>query len=173
MRTLQMFARPIAIIAIGAAAVLASPTLASAMDLDRDIAKTGWYGGFAITVDEVTAVTEDGGTTLDLKISYENLVAETLNPPDKAYLEVNGGEVVDISFNTTKISGFGKGKGTATAALSSTASDPDEILDNTVLVYGETDGNLTKIPFAADSEVESLEPRGITVGQTIATWLRS
>lgn len=139
----------------------------SADAVDRTVDKTGWFGGFAITVDDVTATPQGGGAKVDVKLSYENLVGEALTPPDKAYLEVSGGEVVDISFNNPKIAGFGKGKGKATATVSSSdSSDPDEILDTVVLVYGEADGNLTKIPFSEDGKVESVEPRGITVGQT-------
>lgn len=169
MPILEKLTRPIAIIAIGAAAVLAAPTFASAtsMSAEREVSKTGWYGGFKITVDEVTAETESGGTKVDVKLSYENLVGETLTPPDKAYLEVNGGEVVDISFNNKKIAGFGKGKGAATSSLGSTEGDLDEVLDEVALVYGEADGNLTKIPFAAKEKVESIEPRGITVQGTM------
>lgn len=171
MPTLTRLTRPIAVIAIAAGALLATPTLGSATSIssERNVDKTGWYGGFKITVDEVTAQTDGGATTVDVMLSYENLVGETLTPPDKAYLEVNDGEVVDTSFTNPKIAGFGKGKGTATATLVGTAENAelDEVLDTVVLVYGEADGNLTKIPFAENSEVESLEPRGIPVGQTV------
>ncbi|MGW6376729.1 hypothetical protein ACWFRB_11790 [Rhodococcus sp. NPDC055112] len=188
MSTLDKIARPVAMIAIGAAALLATPTLASAKpspsaspttssaasaadsdsaSVGRKIDKTGWYGGFAITVDEVATEVNGGATELDLELSYENLVGEALTPPDKAYLEVNGGEVIDLGFDNKKIAGFGKGKGAATASLGSTEGDVDEVLDNVVLVYGEADGNLTKIPLAEDAKVESIEPKGITVGQTI------
>ncbi len=169
MPILEKLARPIAIIAIGAAAVIAAPTFASAasMSAEREIGKTGWHGGFEITVDDVTAKTEDGTTKVDVELSYKNLVGVTHSAPDKAYLELNGGEVVDISFNNPKIAGFGKGKGAATASLGSTDGDLEDVLDNVVLVYGEADGNLTKIPFAEKGKVDSIEPKGIPVGQTI------
>ncbi|MFE3444817.1 hypothetical protein ACFXNW_17445 [Nocardia sp. NPDC059180] len=136
----------------------------------REVDKTGWYGGFAITVDEVSAKEADSGATeVEVKLGYENLIGATLAPPDKAYLEVDGGEVVDLRFDSKKIAGYGKGKGTATGTLGTTDGSLDDVLDDVVLVYGKTDGNLTKIPFAQKEKVESIEPKGISVGQTIGS----
>lgn len=142
--------------------------------LERAVDKTGWYGGFKITVDDVTATPEGGGTTVDLALSYENLVGVKNTAPDTGYLEVDGGEVVEATFDNPNIAGFGKGTGTATASLTSTdeSADLEEILDSLVLVYGEPDSNTTRLPFAADADVESLKPRGIPVGQTFSDKVR-
>lgn len=176
MLTLTALTRPVAAVAACATALLAAPALASAATTstasdtaDREVGKTGWYAGFAITLDEVSVERDDDAATIDLKLSYENLIGETIAAPDEAYLEVDGGEVVDLTYPEKKIAGLGKGKGTATGTLDSAANDLDEILDGAVLVYGEADGNQTRIPVAEDEDVESIEPRGVTVGQTIGS----
>ena len=144
---------------------------ASGDAVKRQVDKSGWYGGFRITVDEVAATPGTAATKVDVTLSYENLVGVKQSPPDTGYLEIDEGEVVKVSFDNPEIAGFGKGTGTATASLGSadTAATADETLDSLALVYGEGDANLTKIPFASDAKVESIEPRGITVGQTIGS----
>lgn len=147
----------------------------SADAADVTVDKTGWFGGFAITVDKATATpqsttaTSQGSTTeVDLELSYENLVGVKAPPPEDAYLDVNG-SVVDVKFEDQTVAGFGKASGTAKASVKAVGStaDPTKLLDAATLVYGDTDSNQTKIPFAEDGTVTSIEPRGIPVGQTL------
>ncbi|ELB94925.1 hypothetical protein Rwratislav_01372 [Rhodococcus wratislaviensis IFP 2016] len=154
----------------GGATRTSTTEAATGDSVERAVDKTGWYGGFKITVDDVTATPEGGTTTVDLELSYENLVGVKNTAPDTGYLEVDGGEVVEVTFGNPDIAGFGKGTGTATASLKRTdeSADLEETLDSLVLVYGEPDSNTTRLPFAADAAVESLEPRGIPVGQTFS-----
>ncbi|ELB87721.1 hypothetical protein Rwratislav_38366 [Rhodococcus wratislaviensis IFP 2016] len=152
----------------GGATRTATTEAASGDAVERAVDKTGWYGGFKITVDDVTATPEGGATAVDLELSYENLVGVKNTAPDTGYLEVDGGEVVEVTFDNPDIAGFGKGTGAATASLKSTddSADLKETLDSLVLVYGEPDSNTTRLPFAADAAVQTIEPRGIPVGQT-------
>jgi hypothetical protein len=141
-------------------------TVASAAPVERTLNKTGWADGFAITADRVTATPQDGSVELAIALSYENMVAATHTPTDNAHLEVDG-TAVDLAFDSPNVAGKLKGKGTATATVpSSTAgADTAKLLDNTVLVYGGADDNQMRIPFAAGADVDSIQPRGITVGQ--------
>ncbi|MFD4183082.1 hypothetical protein [Rhodococcus sp. NPDC058514] len=149
-------------------AATSGTTTASGETVDLAVDKTGWFGGFEITVDKATATPAGAATDVDLELSYKNLVGVKAPPPDEAYLDVDG-SVVDIEFEEQTIAGFGEASGTATASVKATGNkaDPEKLLDNAALVYGESDANQTTIPFAEDGKVESIEPRGITVGQTI------
>jgi len=143
-----------------------SSTVASAAPVERTLNKTGWADGFAITADRVTATPQDGSVELAIALSYENMVAATHTPTNNAHLEVDG-TAVDLTFDSPNVAGKLKGKGTATATVpaSSAGADTASLLDNTVLVYGGADDNQMRIPFAANANVDSIQPRGITVGQ--------
>ena len=160
-------------------AALLLPALASAAEpaseagksaFEREIDKIGWHDGFEITVDKVTANSDDASTTLDLDLTYKNLVGVSHTPTDKAYLEVDGA-VVKLSFDSPEIAGGGEASGTATASMKTPSDAPgvDDVVDSAVLVYGQADANQTRIPLAEKGSVESIEPRGIPVGMTFGT----
>ncbi|MFC7450043.1 hypothetical protein [Rhodococcus daqingensis] len=143
-------------------------TAAAGEAADITVDKTGWFGGFEITVDKATATPTGSTTDVELELSYKNLVGVKAPPPEEAYLDVQG-SVIDVKFEEQTVAGFGEASGTATASVKASGSkaDPEQLLDSAALVYGETDSNQTKIPFAEDGKVETIEPRGIPVGQTM------
>jgi hypothetical protein len=142
-----------------------SSTTAAAKPVNRKVGKTGWYEGFAITIDDVDA--EPGfGDNIDLTVNltYENLGNEERDPAE-ASVQVDG-EVVDGLFDTPGIPGKGKAGGTITFPVApskgQTAMTPDQAMDKVTLVYGDAGDNQTKLPLAASGKVESIEPKDLT-----------
>ena len=83
----------------------------------RTIGKTGWYDGFAITVDDVTAEQGFGdGVDVTVNFSYQNLGIEEDSPPD-ADVQVDG-QSQEGFFDSPGIPGGGKAKGTAVLTVS-------------------------------------------------------
>ena len=186
------------------AASATSTTSSSApVTVSRVVNKTGWYDGFAITVDKITATEQDSSNSpststsssglssdttpivgpsikFDLDLTYQDMVNATHVPgqdkdgepdPDRTgYLEVNGA-VVKLEFDSPQVVPGAKAPGSATASIKvpKNMTSIDDALDTVTLVYGQTDANQTKIPFAKGSAVSSLEPRGIPVGQIVGT----
>lgn len=182
----------------------ASPSATSSSEVttaDRVINKTGWYDGFAITVEKVTATEQDSSSSpstsssgsltetatitgpsikLDIDLTYQDMVNASHVPgqdkngdpdPDRTgYLEVNGA-VVKLTFDSPEVAPGAKAPGSATASIKvpRNMTSLDSVLDSVTLVYGQTDANQTKIPFAKGAAVSSLEPRGIPVGQIFGT----
>ena len=174
----------------------ASPSATSSSEVttaDRVINKTGWYDGFAITVEKVTATEQDSSSSpstsssgsstetstiagpsikLDIDLTYQDMVNASHVPgqdkngdpdPDRTgYLEVNGA-VVKLTFDSPEVAPGAKAPGSATASIKvpRNMTSLDSVLDSVTLVYGQTDANQTKIPFAKGAAVSSLEPRGI------------
>lgn len=133
--------------------------------LTRTIGKTGWYDGFAITVDDVTAEQGFGnGVDLTVNLSYSNLGTENDTPPD-ADVQVDG-QSQDGSFNSSGIPGGGKAKGTAVVTISPEKSSDtmtlDQAIDKVSLVYGDAGDNQTTIPLAGSGKVDSVEPKVLT-----------
>lgn len=142
----------------GTAETAASETTVVAGSLVRDIGKTGWWDGFAITADTAT-LTPDGLLTVDL--TYQNLTDQNSTPSSSGYLQVDGA-VVSASFDFPTV----PGEGTATGKLEATLSeggDPEKLLDSAMLVYGEASDNQTKIPLNASGDVASTEPKTLDV----------
>ena len=116
----------------------------------------------------------------DIDLSYQDMVNATHVPgqdkngdpdPDRTgYLEVNGA-VVKLDFDSPQVAPGAKAPGSATASIEvpKNMTSLDDVIDSVTLVYGQTDANQTKIPFAGGSAVSSLEPRGIPVGQIVGT----
>jgi hypothetical protein len=137
----------------------------TAAPANRKIGKTGWYGGFAITVDDVEAQAGFGNSVeLTANFTYQNLGNQQANPPE-ASIEVDG-EVVDGLADTPAIPGAGKAKGTVTFTVEGergkAAPTFDQAMDKVTLVYGDAGDNQTKIPLAASGKVESVEPKKLT-----------
>lgn len=187
------------------AAASAAPTTSSSAPatVSRVVNKTGWYDGFAITVDRITATEQDSPSSpptsssssglssetapivgpsirFDLDLTYQDMVNASHVPgqdkngdpdPDRTgYLEVNGA-VVKLDFDSPQVAPGAKAPGSATASIKvpKNMTSLDDVLESVTLVYGQTDANQTKIPFATGSAVSSLEPRGIPVGQIVGT----
>lgn len=148
-------------------AVETSETAAAAPPVTREIGKTGWYDGFAVTVDEVTA--EPGyGTDVDMtvKLTFENLGIDENSPP-QGNVEADG-LAVDAFFDAPGIPAGGKAKGTATFSVQPDAAmTPDEAIDSVTIVYGDTQDNQTMLPLAKSGEVDSIEPKDLAVTGTL------
>jgi hypothetical protein len=133
--------------------------------VSRKVGKTGWYAGFAVTVDEVTAEPGFGDNVeLTVNFTYQNLGTEEGNPPE-ANIEFDG-ELVDGLYDSPGIPGKGKAGGSVSFAVApergQSSQTPDEAIDKVVLVYGDAGDNQTKIPLAAAGKVESVEPKELT-----------
>ncbi|WP_157970800.1 hypothetical protein [Nakamurella deserti] len=143
----------------------AGPTseAAVAAPVTRSIDRTGWYDGFAVTVDEATA--EPGyGTSVDVTVglTYDNLGIEDDSPP-RGDVEVDG-LAVEAFFDAPDIPGGGKARGTATFTVTpDEAVTPAEAIDLVSLVYGDAGDNRTVLPLADSAEVDSIEPLDIPV----------
>lgn len=147
----------------GTAETAASETTVVAGSLVRDVGKTGWWDGFAITADRAT-LTPDGLLTVDL--TYQNLTDQNATPSSSGYLEVDGA-VVSASFDFPTVPGEGTASGKLEATLSE-GGDPEKLLDSAMLVYGEASDNQTKIPLNASGDVASTEPKTLDVsGQLV------
>lgn len=149
--------------AVGSAtdAVLPSTTPVQtpvAAAVTRTVGRTGWYAGFAITVDDVTA--EPGyGTGIDLTVAmtYTNQGIEADSPPQGDV--VADGMATDAFFDTPDIPAGGTATGTATfSLLPDTALTPDAAIDLVSIVYGDSRDNQTLLPLAADATVQSVQP---------------
>jgi hypothetical protein len=137
----------------------------AAAPVTRKVGKTGWYEGFAVTVDDVEAETGFGDNVdLTVNFTYQNLGNEEGNPPE-ANIEVDG-ELVDGFYDTPGIPGKGKAGGTVTFAVApergQAAMTPDQAMDKVTLVYGDAGDNQTKLPLAASGKVESVQPKDLT-----------
>ncbi len=133
----------------------------------RDVGKTGWYDGFAITVDTITA--EPGyGSQVDLTatMTYRNLRTES-DSPARGSIEVDG-LVVDGYFDSPSIPGGAKARGSVTYTVVPDAPmTPAEAIDRTELVWGDAADNQTMIPLAVGADVTSVEPRTLTLSGTL------
>jgi hypothetical protein len=137
----------------------------------RQIAKTGWYDGFAITVDEVTAEQGFGdGVDVTINLDYQNLGTGDATPPD-ASVEVDG-EIVEGLFDTPGIPGAGTAKGTAIVTVVPENDQQemtfDDAIDKVTLVYGDAADNQTKIPLVASGAVDSVQPLDLTATGTMS-----
>lgn len=146
-------------------------TSASSAPLTRTIGKTGWYDGFAITVDDITAEQSyQGAVDVTVNLSYQNLGAEGYPPPN-GDVQING-ESQEAFFDAPEIPAGGKAKGTMDmTVLPAKRGDtitPDQAIDQLVIVYGDTGDNQTTIPLAAAGKVDSVEPKDLAVTGTLA-----
>ena len=100
-------------------------TSAAPTPVTRQIGKTGWYDGFAITVADATAEQGFGdGVDVTVNLSYQNLGTEDDTPPD-ADIEIDGQSQEGL-FDNPGIPGGGKAKGTV--VLTVVPDKPNETL---------------------------------------------
>ncbi len=131
--------------------------------LVRTIGKTGWWDGFAITVDKATVTpSSGGGGSLTLDLTYKNLTDQNLSPSVNGFLQV-GDEVVATEFDDPTVPGKGTATSQATATLTSESTDLATLLDSVVLTYGKVSDNQTKIPLSTSGKVDSIAPKSVTV----------
>ena len=132
--------------------------------ITRKIGRTGWYNGFAVTVDEITASPGFGdGVDMDVTFSYQNLGNVDATPAEPG-IQV-AGRVVDGVFDTPGIPGAGTATGTAIFGVLPVGDQQfsfDDAIDMVTFVYGGATDNQTRIPLATAAEVDSLEPLDIT-----------
>ncbi|WP_157978339.1 MULTISPECIES: hypothetical protein [Nocardia] len=133
----------------------------------RTVGKTGWFEGFEITVDKATVVPDEyGGGKVLIDITYENTGLEAATLSNNSHLEM--GREVDggAGFDNPTV----PGKGTATGKVTTPVQvlkDADHLLDTITVVYGEASDNQTRIPLAASSKVESVQPRTLPITGTL------
>jgi hypothetical protein len=146
-------------------------TSAAPAPVTRQIEKTGWYDGFAITVVDATAEQGFGnGVDVTVNLNYQNLGTQDANPPD-ADIEI-GGESQQGLFDAPGIPGGGKAKGSV--VLTVTPDKPtdtmtfDQAIDKVSLVYGDTADNQTSIPLATSADVVSVEPKTLAAAGTLS-----
>ncbi len=150
-----------------------APTSAStgtSLAVKRNLNRTGWYDGFAITVVDASA-TPGFGDDVDVEVSflYENLGIEKGRAPQGA-IEADGVTTDGEYDNPDGIPGQGKGKGSVVftvAPPTDAALDLGDAMDAVTLVYGDASDNQTKIPLADDGKVDSVEPQKITTTGTM------
>ena len=143
---------------------------AEAEPVTRAVDKTGWWGGFAITVGEVTA-TQGFGDAADLAIelTYENLGTQPWYAPTPT-AEVDGSVIESFLDNTPEVPAGGKTN--AELAVVVLGDDDGQVdleaaIDAVSLVFGDAADNQTFIPLAASAEVTSVEPKDLAVTGTL------
>lgn len=144
----------------------------SPASVERTVGKTGWYAGFETTLDTVSGTPAEGGINVTLDLTFRNLGGTSASPCLCGYL-LSGGQVTELSsFAPPTVAGQGTASAQATAFLptagssspggTASPSDPaaevNAVLDQTELVYGQTQDNQTRIPFAADGQVATFQP---------------
>ncbi len=155
-----------------------SPTTATATTapeqppLTVTVDKTGWYAGFAISVEQATASQSFTGAEVELALRFTNIGRETARIPYAMSAEVNG-SVVTTSGDLPQddIPSGATAEGTlfvAVPAPNDEAVDLQEAIDSVVLVYGEKGDNRTVIPLAQGTPVDSIEPRSLAAGGVLA-----
>jgi hypothetical protein len=155
----------------GTAAAVPATKAPAPAPVTRKIGKTGWYDGFAITVDEITASQGfDDGVDMKVTFSYHNLGTVDATPVEPG-IQV-AGQVVAGIFDTPGIPGAGTATGTAIFGVQPPADDNtrlsfDDAIDRVTFVYGGAADNHTSIPLAVAAQVDSLEPLDVApAGQT-------
>jgi hypothetical protein len=137
--------------------------------LTREIGKTGWYDGFAITVDEATASESFGGVDLEVSYTLENLGTDVGFPP-RPSIQIDGNAQDGFFDAPSEVPAGGRSEGTATLFVSEDEDAPldfDEAMDRVVWVYGDAEDNQTLIPFDESEDVTSIEPRDLEVTGTL------
>jgi hypothetical protein len=135
--------------------------------------KTGWYAGFAITVEQATASESFNGAEVELALTFTNIGRETAQIPYAMSVEVDG------SVGTTSgdlpqddVPSGATAEGTLFVAVPAEnddeAVDLQRAIDSVVLVFGEKGDNRTLIPLAPDAPVDSVQPRSLTAGGTLS-----
>jgi hypothetical protein len=146
-------------------------TSAAPTPVTREIGKTGWYDGFAITVADATAEQGFGdGVDVTVNLSYQNLGTEDDTPPD-ADIEIDGATQEGF-FDTPGIPGGGKAKGSVVVTVvpekRTDTLTLDQAIDKVNLVYGDAADNQTTIPLAAAADVVSIEPKVLPAAGTLS-----
>ncbi len=151
-------------------AATAKRSVAEPEPVTRDLQKTGWWGGFAITVDTVTAEQGFGdGVDVTIELTYENLGTEPVYAPVPT-VEIDGAVVESFLDNTPEVPGGGRTGATLSVSVPSgqgAATSFDPAIDAVRLVLGDAGDNQTVIPLAADAPVDSIEPQELAVTGTL------
>ncbi|MEU1994994.1 hypothetical protein ABZ511_11125 [Nocardia gamkensis] len=158
---------PVAVSPTPTSAVAVRPGSDSGQSTVRTVGKTGWYDGFAITVDKATVVPDEyGGAKVRIDITYKNTTLDdhtlSITPSLLVGREVDGGAI----FDSPAVPGNGSATGTATTSVAS-AKDAEHLIDTMTIVYGKAADNQTKIPLAAAGKVDSVQPRTLPISGTL------
>ena len=141
----------------------------------RPVGKTGWWGGFEITADEVTAegvsaLFSDVVVRLTVAVTMQNLGESSADPPFDVWFEAGGATFPGFTDSPT-VGGGGMAPASITADIDPAdlgvgIGDLNHVLDALAVVYGEAGDNQTRIPLGS-APVESFEPRELAVeGET-------
>jgi len=132
--------------------------------LTVQVDKTGWYAGFAVAVEEVTANEGFRGVDLEVRLSFENQTDDIGYTPT-ASVEVDGAVHEVFADNEGEVPAGAIAKGTVSfnvePANSADTISFEDAIDSVVLVYGDARDNQTRIPLAADADVESVQPKDL------------
>jgi len=154
----------------------AAPAPATASEpppLPVTVDKTGWYAGFAITVEQATARESFNGAEVELALRFTNIGRESAQIPYAMSVEVDGSVgTTPVDLPQDDIPSGATAEGTLYVAVpgdeDGAAVDRQRAIDSIVVVYGEQGDNRTLIPLAADQPVTTIEPKDLTVGGTLS-----
>jgi hypothetical protein len=137
----------------------------------RPVGKTGWWGGFQITVDEATAegVSDVFGELVRVTaaVTMQNLGEDSADPPFEVWFDAGGATFPGFTDSPT-VGGGGTAPASITADITPAdlgldgIGDLNQVLDALAVVYGEAGDNQTRIPLGS-APAESFEPRDLTV----------
>lgn len=125
----------------------------------QSVGKTGWWGGFDITVKSATLT---GGRQLAIDVTYKNTNPTTATLGINHSLQV-GNQIVDAYFDTPEVPAGGTAAGTITTTLGKASASPQQLLDSMSVVFGTATDNQTIIPLRATTPVDSVQPRTLGV----------
>jgi hypothetical protein len=141
--------------------------------LERSIAKTVWWDGFEISVDELKAEPQAGsGTNLSIDVTWKNLGDEPASPPQP--LLDNDGEVISPSASVGEAAGQASVSATLAAYIPSDSPnakiDPAKVTDALKLTWGQAGDNQSIVPLDEDTEPTTFEPKEVAgLAGTITT----
>lgn len=138
----------------------------------RPVGKTGWWGGFQITVDEATAegvpaLFGEVAVQVTVTATMQNLGESSADPPFDVWFEAGGVTFPGLT-DAPAVGGGGMAPATITADVNPAdlgldgVGDLNQVLNALAVLYGEAGDNQTRIPLGS-APVESFEPRELAV----------
>lgn len=143
--------------------VAGGPQASSKQATVRTVGKTGWWDGFEITLAKATIVpSESGGGKFVADIAYRNTTGDNKTLTADAFLQFGTEVDATASWDYVTVPGKGSANGTVTTSLK-VVKDPQHLLDQMTLVFGQASQNQTKLPVKAAAPVESVQPKALAV----------
>lgn len=136
--------------------------------IEVKLGKTGWYDGFAITLDDLTAEPSGFGASILINLTVQNLRDETGSLGDG--IVESDGAAASAFWDLPDVPGEGKAKGTIRTDVDGeleNEADLQALLGTMAVVFGEARDNQTRIPLEAKGKVESVEPKELALTGTL------